>query len=69
MTNTGECPKCGKRVLHVRVESVVGQVGDKNNARCMSYCCIHCDAVLGVQMDHRAAPRLRRKAMPATPAA
>ena len=55
--NLSECPKCGKRVLHVRIESVVGTVGDKSNARCLSFCCIHCNYLLGVQMDARAKTR------------
>lgn len=59
--NLGECPKCGKRVLHVRIESVVGTVGDKTNARCLTFCCIHCNQVLSVQMDSRAKTRLKRK--------
>lgn len=61
MTNQGECPKCGKRVLHVRIENVVGTVGDESIGRCLSYSCIHCNAVLGVQIDPRAKARPRRK--------
>jgi hypothetical protein len=64
MANQGECPKCGKRVLHVRIENVVGTIGDESNGRCITYSCIHCNAVLGVQIDPRAKPRPRRK--PAT---
>ena len=62
----GECPKCGKRVLHVNIENVVGVADGSSNARCLSYSCIHCNTVLGVQVDHRARPRSR--ARPATPA-
>lgn len=64
MANQGECPKCGKRVLHVRIDSVVGTIGDESVSRCLSYSCIHCNAVLGVQIDPRAKSRPRRK--PAT---
>lgn len=60
MSNHGECPKCGKRVLHVRVESVVATIDGESRGRCMSYCCIHCNAVLGVQIDHRSKPRPRK---------
>jgi hypothetical protein len=61
MANQGECPKCGKRVLHVRIENVVGTIGDESSGRCIAYSCIHCNAVLGVQIDPRAKPRPRRK--------
>jgi DNA-directed RNA polymerase subunit RPC12/RpoP len=61
MAIQGECPKCGKRVLHVHVEHVLGMVEGASKARCISYSCIHCHAVLGVQMDPRARPRARRK--------
>ena len=57
----GECPKCGKSVLHVNIENVVGMVDGASKARCMSYSCIHCNCVLGVQVDHRAKPRPRAK--------
>ena len=57
----GEWPKCGKRVLHVNIENVVGMVDGASKARCMSYSCIHCNCVLGVQVDHRAKPRPRAK--------
>ena len=60
MGNQGECPKCGNRVRHVNVESVVGLVDGQCKARCLSYSCIHCNAVLGVQVDPRAKPRPRR---------
>ena len=53
MIHQGQCPKCGKRVLHVHVESVVGMVANESKARCISYSCIHCFAVLGVQIDPR----------------
>ena len=61
MINHGECPKCGKRVLHVRVESAVATVEDESKGRCLTFSCIHCNAVLGVQMDPRAKPRPRRR--------
>jgi hypothetical protein len=61
MANQGECPKCGKRMLHVRIENVVGTVGDESSGRCLSYSCIHCNAVLGVQVDPRAKARPKRK--------
>ena len=57
----GECPKCGKRVLHVNIDNVVGMVDGNSSARCLSYSCIHCNTVLGVQVDHRAKPRSRAK--------
>ena len=55
----GECPKCGKRVLHVNIDNVVGMVDGNSSARCLSYSCIHCHVVLGVQVDHRAKARSR----------
>ena len=61
MANQGECPKCGKRVLHVRIENVVGTISDDSVGRCLSYSCIHCNAVLGVQVDPRAKARPKRK--------
>ncbi|TCT25775.1 hypothetical protein [Thermomonas haemolytica] len=66
MAIQGECPKCGKRVLHVNVEQMVGMVGGDSKARCISFSCIHCHAVLGVQLDARAKPRPRRKAASAS---
>lgn len=63
----GLCPKCGKRVLHVNIEHIVGVVEGTSKARCLSYTCIHCNTVLGVQVDHRARTRSRSK--PETPAA
>ena len=62
----GECPKCGKRVLHVNIENVVGVSDGSTNARCLSYSCIHCHVVLGVQVDHRARPRSRAKPVATT---
>ena len=62
MAIQGACPKCGKRVLHVNVENVVGMVAGESKARCLSYSCIHCSAVLGVQIDPRAKPRARTAA-------
>ena len=59
MAIQGECPKCGKRVLHVNVETIVGMVDGASKARCISHSCIHCNAVLGVELDHRAKPRAR----------
>ena len=61
MAIQGECPKCGKRVLHVNIDNVVGMVDGNSGARCLSYSCIHCNTVLGVQIDHRAKPRSRAK--------
>lgn len=61
MPNPGECPKCGKRVLHVTVEKVIGMIDDKSNGRCLSYSCIHCNTVLGVQIDPRGKSRPRHK--------
>jgi hypothetical protein len=66
MTIQGECPKCGKRVLHVNINNVVGMVDGNSSARCLSYSCIHCNTVLGVQVDHRAKPRSRAKPAPTT---
>ena len=60
MTVLGQCPKCGNRVLHVNVESVVGLVEGQSKARCLSYSCIHCNVVLGVTMDPRSKARPRR---------
>ena len=61
MINQGECPKCGKRLLHVRIESIFGQNNGSGDVRCLSMCCIHCNVVLGVQMDSRSRSRPRRK--------
>lgn len=66
MAIQGECPKCGKRVLHVNVESVIGVVEGSSKARCLSYSCIHCNAVLGVQIDQRS--KVRPKLKPVTSA-
>ena len=68
MAIQGECPKCGKRILHVNIENVVGMVDGNSSARCLSYSCIHCHTVLGVQVDHRAKPRSRAKPAPTTTA-
>ena len=57
MTNRGLCPKCGKRVLHVNVEAIVGLIDGESKARCISYCCIHCNTVLGVALDPRSKAR------------
>lgn len=64
MVIQGGCPKCGKRVLHVNIENVVGMVDGKSSARCLSHSCIHCHTVLGVQVDHRSKPRSRAKPAP-----
>jgi hypothetical protein len=61
MSNLGECPKCGKRVLHVNVDKIVGLIDGESRGRGLSFSCIHCNAVLGVQIDPRAKPRVRRK--------
>ncbi len=62
MIHQGLCPKCGKRVLHVHVENVVGMVANESKAHCISYSCIHCFAVLGVQMDPRGKRRTKTTA-------
>lgn len=64
MTIQGICPKCGKRVLHVNVETVVGMVDGVSKSRCISHSCIHCHVVLGVQIDHRAKPRSKSSPAP-----
>lgn len=61
MSNLGECPKCAKRVLHVNVDRVVGLVDGESKSHGLSYSCIHCNTVLGVQIDPPAKPRARRK--------
>ncbi len=61
MANQGACQKCGERIFHVNVETVIGMVDAESKGRCMSYSCIHCNAVLGVQVDHRTKPRSRSK--------
>ena len=60
MIHQGKCPKCGKVVLHVHVESVNGMVANESKAKCLSYCCIHCFTVLGVQIDPRGKRRPKR---------
>lgn len=62
MTNQGKCPKCEKTLLHVRVESIIGIIDDKNRLRCLSFSCIHCNTVLNVQMDARTTRRPRTPA-------
>ena len=57
MTNQGECPKCGKRLLHVRIESILGQNNGSGEVRCVSFSCIHCNVVVGVQLDARTRAR------------
>jgi len=61
MINLGECPKCAKRLLHVNIDNVVGLIDGESEAQCLSYSCIHCNAVLGVQIDPRVEPKTRRK--------
>lgn len=61
MAIQGQCPKCGHRVLHVNVEQVLGVVDGDGKARILSYSCIHCNTVLGVQIDPRSRPRPRRR--------
>ncbi|MCI4566403.1 hypothetical protein [Lysobacter sp. CFH 32150] len=46
----------------MNIENIVGMIGGEANGRCLSYCCIHCNAVLGVQVDPRSKRRTRRKA-------
>ncbi|MBS0212450.1 MAG: hypothetical protein JSR26_04605 [Proteobacteria bacterium] len=67
MLHQGTCPKCGKRVLHVQVETVVGMVENESKARCLSYNCIHCHTVLGVQIDPRGKRRPKRDKDEAAP--
>jgi hypothetical protein len=69
MTNRGLCPKCGKRVLHVNVEHIVGMIDGESKARCLSYCCIHCNTVLGVAIDARSKPRSKNGARSASASA
>ena len=57
MINQGKCPYCKNTVLHARVERVGGIIEDDSKARCLSFSCIHCNAVLGVQLDARARRR------------
>jgi len=61
MAIQGQCPKCGHRVLHVNVEQVIGVIDGDSKARILSYSCIHCNAVLGVQIDPRSRSRPKRK--------
>jgi len=64
MANHGDCPKCGKRVLHVNVELVMGLIDGESKARCLSYSCIHCKTVLSVHLDSRSKPRSRQAKRP-----
>lgn len=68
MVNRGLCPGCGKRVLHVNVENIVGLIDGESRARCLACTCIHCNVVLGVMIDPRAKARPKRAAAAATPA-
>lgn len=61
MSNLGECPKCGKRVLHINIDKVVGLIDGESKSHGLTYSCIHCNAVLGVQIDPPAQPKARRK--------
>ncbi|HTD28223.1 MAG TPA: hypothetical protein VK660_02420, partial [Xanthomonadaceae bacterium] len=46
--------------LHVHVETVNGMVANESKAACLTYSCIHCFAVLGVQLDPRGKRRSKR---------
>lgn len=67
MINLGVCPKCAKRVLHVNIDQVLGRIDGESKMQCLSFSCIHCHTVLGVQMDPRSKSRTRRKAQAAEP--
>lgn len=67
MINLGECPKCAKRVLHVNIDQVLGRIDGESKMQCLSFSCIHCNTVLGVQLDQRAKSRTRRKAQATEP--
>ena len=64
MINLAECPKCNNRVLHVRIESAVATVDEESKGRCLTFSCIHCNVLLGVQMDQRSKPRRRNESAP-----
>ncbi len=66
MINQGKCPHCKKTMLHARVEKVAGMIQDDSKARCLSFSCIHCNAVLGVQLDARAKRRPKNNKPEAT---
>jgi hypothetical protein len=69
MINQGECPKCSHRVLHLRVESAIAQLdGEPSQRRVMTFSCIHCNTVLGVELDQRAKPRPKSRKTKATAA-
>ena len=61
MSILGQCGKCGHRVLHVNIEEIVGVVDGDSKARILTFSCIHCHAVLGVQLDPRTKRRTRGK--------
>ncbi len=61
MINQGKCPHCAKTILRARIEKVSGMVADESKARCLSFCCIHCNTVLGVQLDARSIRRPKTK--------
>jgi hypothetical protein len=65
MINQAQCPKCSQRVLHLRVESAIATVGGESKGRVLTFSCIHCNTVVGAQMDHRAKPRPKRTQAPA----
>ena len=48
---TGKCPKCGKIITSVTLESVTAGelLGEQWNA--ISYLCPHCQTILSVQID------------------
>lgn len=55
MFNIGKCGHCGKmvgnKVLIENVDAQVGIMGTGGGYKAVSYCCIYCKSVLGVQMD------------------
>lgn len=51
MINSGRCPKCEKVLTAVRIEDVDVQVGFQNRWRGISYCCVYCNAAIGVGID------------------
>ena len=65
MINQAQCPNCSHRVLHVRIENAVATVDGETKGRVLTFSCIHCNTVLGVQMDQRAKPRPKRTQAPA----
>jgi len=51
MINSGICPKCGKIISAVKIEDVDVRVGFQSKWRGISYCCLHCNTVLNVEID------------------